>query len=254
MFSRRSFLGGLTVVGTLLGRPALGVPATFRMVYFGDFAPFSQIDASGRVRGLFVDAVQSLLHDRLGMEAEHRAFPWARAQAMVRSGEADGFITVPTPERLSYVLASARPLFEFPMCIVAAGDSPRLSELRRVRTLEGLRPFRLAHYLGSGWADSNLRPLGLDIQWTSDLAGAMRLVANGRVDAMVDNAVSLRHRMQDPEFRDRLVDLPASLATQPYHVCIGRNSPFLGLMPRIDAQLAPHSGGNGAALPIAKAT
>lgn len=254
MFSRRSFLGGLTVAGALLGRPALALPVTFRMVYFGDFAPFSQVDAQGQVRGLFVDAVQSLLHDRLGVEVEHHAFPWARAQAMVRSGEADGFVTVPTPERLSYVLASARPLFEFPMCIVAAGDGPRLGELRQVRALEGLRPFRLAHYLGSGWAEANLRPLGLDIQWTSDLAGAMRLVANGRVDAIVDNAVSLRHRMQDPEFRDRLVDLPSSLATQPYHVCIGLTSQFQALMPRINAQLAPHGGGNGSTLPVAKAT
>lgn len=254
MFSRRAFLGGLTVAGALSGRPALSRPASFRMVYFGDFAPFSQVDGQGQVSGMFVDAVRALFHDRLGVDVTHQAYPWARAQAMVRSGEADGFVTVPTPERRSYVLSSAHPLFEFPMCIVAARDGPQLPALRQVRTLEGLRPFRLSHYLGSGWAETYLRPLGLDIQWTADFAGSLRLVANGRVDAIVDNAVSLRHRMQDPEFADRLVDLPTSLMTQPYHVCIGRSSPFAELMPRIDALLVPPAGRPGASVPAAKAT
>ncbi len=253
MFSRRTILRGLTAVATLpLWRPALALPATFRMVYFGDFAPFSQVDSTGKVRGLFVEAADGILHDKLGQEVEHQAFPWARAQAMVRGGEADGFLTVPTPERLSYVLASARPVFTFPMCIIAAADSPRLTALRQVRRLEDLRPFRVGHYIGSGWADANLRPLGLDIQWAADLTGAMRLVANGRVDALVDNAVSMRVRLTGPEFNGKLVELPNTLATQSYHFCIGRTSGFAGLMPQVNDILAqrPLGGGGG----IAKAT
>lgn len=253
MFSRRTILRGLTAVGTLpLWRPALALPATFRMVYFGDFAPFSQVDSTGKVRGLFVEAADGILRDKLGQEVEHQAFPWARSQAMVRGGEADGFLTVPTPERLSYVLASARPVFTFPMCIIAAADSPRLTDLQQVRRLEDLRPFRVGHYIGSGWADANLRPLGLDIQWAADLTGAMRLVANGRVDALVDNAVSMRVRLAGPEFNGKLIELPNTLATQPYHFCIGRTSAFAGLMPQVNAVLAqrPVSGGGG----IAKAT
>ncbi|WP_158660009.1 substrate-binding periplasmic protein [Niveispirillum cyanobacteriorum] len=233
-------------------RPALALPATFRMVYFGDFAPFSQVDDTGRVRGLFVEAAETLLREKLGQGVDHQAFPWARAQAMVRGGEADGFLTVPTPERLSYVLASARPVFTFPMCIIAAADSPRLTDLQQVHRLEDLRSFRVGHYIGSGWADANLRPLGLDIQWAADLTGAMRLVANGRVDALVDNAVSMRVRLAAPEFNGKLVELPNILATQPYHFCIGRNSAFAGLMPQVNTVLArrPVSGGGG----IAKAT
>lgn len=253
MFSRRTILRGLTAVGTLPSwRPALALPATFRMVYFGDFAPFSQVDDTGRVRGLFVEAAETLLREKLGQGVDHQAFPWARAQAMVRGGEADGFLTVPTPERLSYVLASARPVFTFPMCIIAAADSPRLTDLQQVHRLEDLRSFRVGHYIGSGWADANLRPLGLDIQWAADLTGAMRLVANGRVDALVDNAVSMRVRLAAPEFNGKLVELPNILATQPYHFCIGRNSAFAGLMPQVNTVLAqrPVSGGGG----IAKAT
>lgn len=254
MFSRRTILRGLTAAGMLpMGHPAFCRPVTFRMVYFGDFAPFSQLDTTGRVRGMFVDAAEGILHEKLGQTVDHQAFPWARAQAMVKGGEADGFLTVPTPERLSYVLASTRPVFTFPMCIVAAPDNPRLDELLRVRRLEELKPFRVGHYIGSGWAEANLRPLGLDIQWAADLTGAMRLVANGRVDALVDNAVSMRLRLSTPEFNGRLVELPGPLATQGYHLCIGRSSPFTGLMPQIDALLARRPAGGGPA-PVAKAT
>ncbi|MBP7335896.1 ABC transporter substrate-binding protein [Niveispirillum sp.] len=253
MFSRRTILRGLTVAGTLpLWRPALARPATFRMVYFGDFAPFSQLDSSGQVHGMFVDAADNLFRDKLGLGVEHQGFPWARAQAMVRNGEADGFLTVPTPERLGYVLASARPVFTFPMCVIAAPDNPRLDALRQVRRLEDLKPFRIGHYIGSGWADANLRPLGLDIQWAADLTGAMRLVANGRVDALVDNAVSMRVRLTNTEFQSRLVELPNTLTTQPYHLCIGRSSPFADMMAQIDTVLAKRPSGSGPT--VAKAT
>ncbi|MFV3131545.1 substrate-binding periplasmic protein [Niveispirillum sp. KHB5.9] len=224
------------------------------MVYFGDFAPFSQVDAAGRVRGMFVDATDNIMRDKLGQPVEHQAFPWARAQAMVKGGEADGFMTVPTPERLTYALASAKPVYSFPMCIIASPDNPKLEALRRVRTLEDLRPFRVGHYIGSGWADVNLRPLGLDIQWAADLTGAMRLVANGRVDALVDNAVSMRLRLTGPEFHGKLVELPNALARQPYHFCIGRESPFADLMPQVDMLLAKRPAGPGNPLPSAKAS
>lgn len=254
MFSRRKILGGLTVAGMLpLWHPAPARPVTFRMVYFGDFAPFSQLDGNGRVQGMFVEAADTILHDKLGQGVDHQAYPWARAQAMVRGGDADGFMTVPTSERLSYVLASARPVFTFPICIIAASDNQRLHELRQVRRLEDLKPFRVGHYIGSGWADANLRSLGLDIQWAADLTGAMRLVANGRVDALVDNAVSVRLRLSNSEFQSRLIELPNTLATQSYHLCIGRSSPFADLMPQVDAILARRLGG-GNAPPVAKAT
>lgn len=221
------------------------------MVYFSDFAPFSQSNGREGVDGLFVTAAQSMLHDRLGLEVVHHGFPWARAQAMVREGEADGFITVPTPERLAYVQTTAKPVFDFPMSIIAAADGPRLAELRQVRTLSDLKSFRVGHYIGSGWADANLRPLGLDIQWAADLTGAMRLVANGRVDAVVDNAISLRYRVDLPEFQGKLAELPNILATQPYHLCIGKTSPFAELMPRIDGLMGKRGGGM---TPLAKAT
>lgn len=254
MFSRRTILGGLTAAMTpCLWHSAVARPVPFRMVYFGDFAPFSQVDATGRVRGLFVDAAETILHDKLGLELEHQAFPWARAQAMVRGGEADGFISVPTPERLTYVLASAQPIQSFPICILASPANPRLEQMRQVQRLEELKPFRIGHYIGSGWADANLRPLGLDIQWAADLTGAMRLVANGRVDALVDNALSMRLRLAAPEFDGKLLELPNILATQPYHLCIGRRSAFTGLMPQVDAVLARRPAGSGG-LPLAKAS
>lgn len=257
MFSRRYFLGGLTAASTLSWRSALGEPITFRMVYFGDFAPFSQVDANGRVRGLFVDAIDHILRDGLGLTVQHQAFPWARAQAMVRSGEADGFCTVPTPERSSYTLISQRSVRDAPVRIIAASDNPRLDELRAVRTLTDLRPFRIGKYIGSGWAEANLRPLGLSIQDAADLTGALRLVANGRVDAVVDGVDSMRLRLSMPEFHGKLLELPTNLDWQRFHLCVGMNSPHAGLMEQIDAVMAsapPLPGRNAVRQPTARAS
>ena len=41
---------------------------------------------------------------RLGLKAEHGFYPWARANDMIRTGEADVFITTPTPARFAFAV------------------------------------------------------------------------------------------------------------------------------------------------------
>ncbi|HYC02207.1 MAG TPA: transporter substrate-binding domain-containing protein [Azospirillaceae bacterium] len=213
-------------------------PPALRMVYFRDYPPYSWTDGQGRLRGWLVDIFEEAVARRLGVPVEHSGHPWARAQAMVRAGDADAFCTVPTDERRGYTIIGRSVAVAAPVLIFACATSRRLGELRAVRTIDQLKGFRLSSYIGSGWAREALVGRGLEVEMAPDLGGALRLVAHGRVDATVDNADVVRVRMGREGIRDGIVELSQMVDSIGYHLCIGRGSPAVGLMPAIDRVLA----------------
>lgn len=82
----------------LAASPQAVAVSSLNMVYFDDFAPYSWRDEEGKMRGLMVD-VMDRVGLELGVQVHHEGYPWLRAQKLVRAGQADGFVTVPTRAR-----------------------------------------------------------------------------------------------------------------------------------------------------------
>ena len=160
------------------------------MGYFYDFAPFSFRDADGRVRGVLIDCAR-LLCGGLGYRMTQGGFPWARAQAMVRDGQLDGFCTVPTEIRRAYVYFCDTP-------VLIEGHS--LFHRKGDRRFEGmvskadLAPFGLADYLGNGWAEKNLD--GLNVDWLSNWESIPQKILAGRADAFVGEDTVARYKLR----------------------------------------------------------
>ncbi|HYC05810.1 MAG TPA: transporter substrate-binding domain-containing protein [Azospirillaceae bacterium] len=243
--NRRGVLVGTLAAGAL-GAGALGAGRAFadpaadpvlRLAYFHDFPPFTWEDEQGRMRGMFIDLIDEALQRRVGLRLEHIGRPWARAQAMVRGGEADAFCTVPTPERLAYTIPSAEPVMRAPIRIFTALRGARLADLQAVSGIEGLKGFRIATYAGSGWVRENLVNRDLALVEAPDVASALKLVARGRADAVVETAPVLRHRMRQLGLEGEITELKPVLDTIPFHLCIAKNSPHLGKLSAFDAAM-----------------
>ena len=236
---RRAFLGG-ALAGMLAGgaaAPARAQGAPCRLVYFHDYAPFSWSDADGTVRGLFVDVLAETLGARMGIPLVHQGWPWSRAQAMVRAGEADGFCSVATAERRAYAAVSTEPLVLGPVKLFVPRGAEQRPEIARARRLEDLKGLRLAIYIGSSWAHERLADLVPDMVQEPDMAGALRLVAGGRVDGIVDMADVLRHRVKALGLGLRIAETAPVLDTVPFHLCVSRTSPLAPRMAEFDAAL-----------------
>jgi polar amino acid transport system substrate-binding protein len=82
------------------------------IVYFDDYRPFSWKDDKGQMQGILPDILTEVIQKRMGISLEHRGYPWARSQDMVRSGEADAFCTVPTDERRQYANVSSEAVLQ----------------------------------------------------------------------------------------------------------------------------------------------
>jgi hypothetical protein len=85
------------------------LPDRLRMVFF-PFPPFNYTDATGEVRGDLVDLFRRMTA-HLGIEADIREYPVARARSLVIAGEADVLLTNNSaPELRGHILSSPQPI------------------------------------------------------------------------------------------------------------------------------------------------
>jgi polar amino acid transport system substrate-binding protein len=187
------------------------------------------------MRGLFVDVLDEALTHRLGIPLVHRGYPWVRAQKLVRDGEADAFCTVPTPERRAYTVVSEEPIMTVTFKMYAQRGNPVIERLKHVKTIDDLRQFVVAAYLGSGWAREKLA--GQQIDWAPNPDSVLKKLAGGRNDVFVDAVEVQRKRIKALGLENKLVELPQALDTQTYNLCIGKQSPFADVLPKFDRTL-----------------
>ncbi len=111
---RRGCLRAITLAGLLLasaGAAAQTPSDPLRMVFF-PFPPFNYTTEQGDVRGDLVDLFRRMTN-HLGVAADIREFPVARARAMIIAGEADVLLTNNSAAELrGHILSSPQPIDE----------------------------------------------------------------------------------------------------------------------------------------------
>ena len=136
--------------------------AKLLFVYYSTYAPFGW-DDNGEMKGIYIDVVNKVIVEKMGLEIEHKALPWKRAQDMVKRGEADGLCTVATPARLEYSDMTTETLIEANFKIFTSADNPRLASLRTVRSIPELKPYKLVD-IRAAVGPNQIWPL---LAWTS---------------------------------------------------------------------------------------
>ncbi len=111
----------------LLVPPSHGKPLT--IVYANKWAPLSSGDG-GAVSGILPTLLTVIITDRMGQNIQHIGVPWKRAQAMVRSGIADAFITTPTKGRLQFTERSENPVYSLAFRAFVSGESAIYPQLK----------------------------------------------------------------------------------------------------------------------------
>lgn len=195
--------GRRRICATLAGWAALGPAATWsmpqlRMGYFDRYPPLSERTESGRMQGLLIDLVDAV-GARAGLRFSHHGFPWARAQAMVQSGELDGLCTNATPARKAYALFCETPLVVVAMGIFFRSDDARPRSLNAVADL---RTLRQGSYRGSGFAQQYLEPER--IVFDHDAESVLRRIAMGDLDVYVADDLVTRRQIRQLGLAEKL--------------------------------------------------
>lgn len=237
---RRDFLrtgaAALAAATTLSSRSVLAA-GQVKMVYYNEFAPFSFEGPGGAITGILVDGLDKTLGRLPGVSLSHEGFPWTRAQALVKAGRADGFITNPTADRREYAKFSQEFLAESGIRIFFAKNHPRAAEIRNIKSIDDLRAFRQVDFRGNGFAEREFQ--GLTIEWQNTLNVVMKLLAHQRADIFVGNDMVGRHVMRAEGLSSDIETVPMDLGrVSRYHLGIRNDYPGVDdLLAAYDAEV-----------------
>lgn len=231
---RRTFLATCAAIAA---SPILsaGPKSKLRFVYAHDYAPFSWIDEQGTLRGILVDTLQTAWNERMKVPVEHQGLPWSRAQMLVRQGRADAFCTAVTPQRIAYSKVSEVPVIEEPVQIMTRTDHPQIRQLKQIRSIEDLKPYKIASYLGNGW--NQLHFVGYQVNQTRSLGHALRMVAGGHADVVVDMRTAVAFATMQEGLKSKLMFLDTVLDRVSFHTMINKTSPYASLLPTFDQHI-----------------
>jgi polar amino acid transport system substrate-binding protein len=155
--SRRSLAIGAALAGTMPAFNRIALAAEPIIVVFHPTAPpFSLGEADGRVTGILPDAMR-LVAARADLPVRCLAYPWARAQEMVRTGEADALVTVRTDERDRELIFAETPLLSDEMRAYFRRDRADAPRLRAGLDLQELSGMGVLSYIADGWIAANVR-------------------------------------------------------------------------------------------------
>ena len=134
---------------------------------------------------------------------------------MVIDGEADGYCTVITSERLSFSDVTQQSIIDVNFKIFVSAKSPKLEQLESVTSISELKGFKLVDYAGSGWAEENLVKAGLNVHWLKRNKQIWQFLLAGRADATVNNEWTTRYSLKKEGYQDQFLELPHPMTPEP---------------------------------------
>lgn len=193
------------------------------------YPPLCFVD-NGSVAGIEIDVMKALAK-RQGFSVKARALPWARAQEQVRTGEADAFITITTPERQDYAVMSPTVLFSTRLVAATAKNNPRLAELRTITTLQDTLGFPQVNYVGSSLVTRELA--GAQISYLNSTDAIFQFLLLGRADLFLETDVVLSYNAARLHLLDQIEILPPAFEVTEFRLGVSKRSPFASDMPAL---------------------
>lgn len=206
----------------------------YKFVYFNNYPPLSW-NQNGITKGIFIDILNEVIYKRMGLIIEHQSYPWERAQLMVKEGKADGYITIPTDERLTYTKTNTVPVFEAEFTIFTNINNENSLKILQIEDFEELGEYKIIHYLGSGWAKERFK--NSKIHWTRTLDKTLLLLSLNRADIFIDPSVIVRYNIKKHNFTHSIIGSEKILDRSQFLLCIKKDSSFIKYLDEFDFHL-----------------
>jgi polar amino acid transport system substrate-binding protein len=184
-------------------------------VYADNYPPYSK-GVGEMVKGVLIDKIKRIFSDKLGYTVKHRGYPWARAQDLVRSGQADIIVAAPTDKRHSFAQVINPPLIYTNIVPIIQKPSrlkPLLVSADDVSAIRDIAVF--CRSLGNGWQQRFYSQHNVRTANAPNIKGCLRLVAIGRTDiTYVDKRVA-KYLTEQEQLSSQLEILPMPARNTP---------------------------------------
>ncbi len=203
---------------------------------FDPWAPLHQQDDSGKTRGLLVEIIKAVLTDEMNFDVKYNQLPWKRSQLLVKSGEMDFMVTVPTEERLKYTIMSKEPVYSLDNKIYTYTNHPRIEEIQKIKTVQDIidGKFQVLSYLGNGWFEQNIAKPGVNVYYTGDYHAVLGMLSLHRADLTVDIEPTTNSYIYELKLNDKIVNTNVTMGSMKLHLLISKKSKYANIIQQFD--------------------
>lgn len=193
---------------------------------FPEFKPFFSRTADGGVEGMFFDIITEAMEKRMNIEVIWTQMPWRRCQLMVKHGQSDAMITVPTLERSFYSQTHLDPFYLKRMKIFTYKGHKRQNEINSIRSISDLKEkkFTVITYSGNGWHRDNISSLGILSYETSEVHNVWKMLAAKRGDVVIEWPIGAMAGIKKTGVKNKILETDVSLGSMPFHLLLSKKS------------------------------
>lgn len=201
------------------------------------YPPYTTMQDDGSVGGTATALVDELFR-RLSLPVRQRLLPWNRVLRMTEDGAADGVsMLARSPEREA-AMAFSVPVAEAHQSFYYARAAHDGFAWQRY---EDLRPYRIGLVQGYTYCPEFLAAverLQLAVEYAPSDESNFAKLRNGRVDLCLSNdLVAEAYLNSQPNLRSAVGKAERPVCSYPLHMAFSRNSPLVGRLPEIDAEI-----------------
>jgi polar amino acid transport system substrate-binding protein len=206
---------------------------------FTDYPPANFRTEEGNFSGFFYDIVMEAFQRRLGLRVDIAVYPWKRCQRMVKSGEADIMVTIPTPDRKKYSVTHSRPIWVKRRILYTFQEHPRIDEIHLLNGLASIKEggYRVISYIGNGWTEKDVQGIGIPVTFATTVDNMYRMLAAKRGDLIIEEKVLAAPHIVELRLSGKIVETNGVGSESGFHILIGKKSVYASLISTLDREI-----------------
>ena len=155
---------------------------------------------------------------------------------MVQSGDADAFVTIPTPLRSSYTNIAELPFFKSEFIMFTGSENPKIELLKKIKNLVDLKSHgEIMHLIlrGGGWHGQHMRGVK-QLSEINDSTDILRNLAINRGDVYIEQKTIVLYQINMLGLKNKIHGINTVLDETSWHLCIGKLSSLSDKLPEIN--------------------
>ena len=211
------------------------------VVYMEGFEP-SSWEEDGVPMGIQVDIVDYCLK-QLGINPIHKFYPWARAQKLVETGEADLMVTVANNARFEYAIFGKETTHITEINLFIPKVNFELKEkAKNFKILEDLKPYKLIDYIGNGWQmDYMKKEHGFNVELVPKMEQIPQTLLAGRYDMVMAASPIMNRIIYNLKLTNKFEEIDTDFPNTEVETIfmVSKKSPWVekGLIKALDTEL-----------------
>lgn len=199
--------------------------ATIIIGYAENWAPYSYIAEDGTPRGILVELMEKILHEKLKIKIIHQIIPWKQAQVLTQTGVYDAIITNPTSERLKTMIAS-KTLYHLEWRLFISKSHRDFDTIQQMNDPLSNSDYNYLSVLGDQTTETFYKRNNVSYDIVKSVQEAVTMLDSGRSPLLLHSKLTTLYALYHFSLHDKIAMHTKSYSMVPFHLLISKKSQY----------------------------